>query len=121
MLSDTGDYLSLANHRIGPCVVLFLSYNRPGSVLMNVLNLFMNDPFSQMILQPFPMTFAGFIRLEQFRESLSSQISQHTIGTPSAVIVICLRRLYVLVCLSPLDGNNNIMEMDLDLQHTTYS
>lgn len=39
----------------------------------------MNDPFSQMILQPFPMTFAGFVRLEQFRESLSSQISQHTI------------------------------------------
>lgn len=35
----------------------------------------MNDPFSQMILQPFPMTFAEFIRLELFRESLGSQIS----------------------------------------------
>lgn len=122
VLSDTGDYLPLANHRIGACLVLSLSYNRSGSGSDECTqwNLFMSDPFSQMILQPFPMTFAGFIRLEQFREPLSSQISQHTIGTPSAVFVICLRRLHVLACLSTLVGNNNIMEMDLDLEKTHH-
>lgn len=124
MLSHSGDHLLLTKHWIVVCVVLSLSYNRPGYVLMKARKmphitqwcLFMNDPdVTQMILQPFAMTFAEFIRLEWFRESCSSQINRHTFGiaTPSAVFAMCLRRLLVLV--STLNGNNNIMETDLDL------
>lgn len=38
VLSDAGDYLPLTNHWIGACLVLSLSYNRPGYVLMNALS-----------------------------------------------------------------------------------
>lgn len=122
VLSHMGDYFPMTSLGIVSCVVLSLLYRRPGYVLLKV-GMTVKCSVSlrgiclesvQEVLLPYTMTFPEFIRLEFFRESCSSRISQHIIGirTPSAVFLACLSRLYALVFFTTPDGSDNIMEID---------